>query len=321
MARRKNSLKILFVADPLESFNPASETTLYLMKESARRGHRLFHCRPQDLSAQSDEVITRCREVQIQRGQGPSWFRTGPIQRIRGKSFSAILLRKDPPFDQNYLHHLYLLELISNEVYMMNHPSGILVGNEKLIPLPFHNRVPQTLVSASKEELQNFIRKQKKGAVIKPLNYAGGRGVYRIQNLQSENCNVILEAATQGFTHHVVAQAYLPAAKQGDKRIMLLGQEVLGAFARVPAPGEHRANLHAGGRAKKVRLTRQDLELVALLRPTLEHLGLDFVGLDVIGGKLIEVNVTSPMGLNEINQTSGGRSESKVLDFIENRVG
>jgi glutathione synthase len=177
-----------------------------------------------------------------------------------------------------------------------------------------------TLVSASKEELQNFIRKQKNGIVIKPLNYAGGKGVYRIQSLHSDNCNVILESATQGFTQYVVAQTYLPVVEEGDKRIMLLGQEVLGAFSRIPAPGEHRANLHAGGRAKKTRITRQDLELVALLRPTLEHLGLDFVGLDVIAGKLIEINVTSPMGLNELNNTSGGRSESKVLDYIERRV-
>jgi glutathione synthase len=320
MARGKKSLKILFVADPLENFDPVSETSLYLMKEGARRGHHLYHCRPQDLSAQGDEVFVRCRKVRINRGKGPDWYRVETPKRENGKSFSVILLRKDPPFDQNYLHHLYLLELLSNEVYMMNHPSGILVGNEKLLALPFRDRIPATLVSASKEELQNFIRRQKKGTVIKPLNLAGGRGVYRIQNLQSENCNVILEAATAGFTQYVVAQAYLPAAKKGDKRIVLLGQEVLGAFTRIPAPGEHRANLHAGGRAVKARVTTHDLELIALLRPTLEHLGLDFVGLDVIGDKLIEVNVTSPMGLNEINKTSGGRSESKVLDFIEARV-
>jgi glutathione synthase len=321
MARRKKSLKFLFVADPLENFDPKAETTLYLMKEATRRGHGVFHCQPKDLSAQSDDIITHCREVRIHPGRRSAWFRTGAVQRKNGKGFSAILLRKDPPFDQNYLHHLYLLELISQQVYMMNHPSGILAGNEKLIALPFHNKVPATLVSASKEELHRFIHKQKKGTVIKPLNYAGGKGVFRIQNLHSENCNVILESATQGFTQHVVAQAYLPVVKQGDKRIMLLGQGVLGAFARIPAPGEHRANLHAGGRAKRARITRQDLELVALLRPTLEHLGLDFVGLDIIGEKLIEVNVTSPMGLNELNKTCGGRSESRVLDFIEEKVG
>lgn len=320
MTRREKSLKILFVADPMENFDPRAETTLLLMKEGARRGHPLFHCRPQDLSAESDEVFARCRRVHIQRGKSQSWFRAGPVERKKAKNFSALLLRKDPPFDQNYLHHLYLLELISSDVYMMNHPSGILVGNEKLLALPFRDRIPKTLISASKEELQNFIRRQKKGVVIKPLNYAGGKGVFRVQGLGAENCNVILEAATQGFTQHVVAQAYLPIVTQGDKRLMLLGQEVLGAFARIPAPGEHRANLHAGGRAKKVRITGGDLELVALLRPTLEHLGLDFVGLDIIGEKLIEVNVTSPMGLNEINATRGGRSESKVMDFIERRV-
>ena len=321
MARRKKTLKILFVADPLENFDPRCETTLYLMKEGSRRGHRLFHCEPKELSAQGDEIFVRCREVRINSKRNASWYRTGKIQRIKGAHFSCILLRKDPPFDQNYLHHLYLLEFLSNKVYMMNHPSGILVGNEKLLAIPFRDRVPPTLVSASKEELQNFIRKQKNGTVIKPLNFAGGKGVYVVKNLRSENCNVILDVATQGYTHHVVAQSYLPTAKQGDKRIIILGQEILGAFARIPAPHEHRANLHAGGRAIRANVTPQEMELVALLRPTLEHLGLDFVGLDVIGGKLIEVNITSPMGLNELNKTRGGRSESRVLDFIEEKIG
>lgn len=314
------TLKILFVADPLEHFDPVAETTLYLMKEAARRRYPIYHCLPQDISARGLEVWVQTRRVRIRSGGRP-WFAAESPQPLKANGFSAIVLRKDPPFDQNYLHHLYLLRLVSDEVYLMNHPEGILSGNEKILALPFGNRTPPTLISASEKEIRRFIGRQAHGTIVKPINFAGGKGIFRVPSLKSENCNIILETATQGFTHHVVVQAYLPEARQGDKRIMLLGQDVLGAFIRVPAPGEHRANLHAGGRAKKARLTKRDRELVAAVTPTLQVMGLDFVGLDVIGDKLIEVNVTSPMGLHELNLTAGGRSESKVLDFLERMAG
>ena len=320
MARGKKSLKILFVADPLDRFDPVAETSLYLMREAQRRGHQIFCTEPKDLSARGTQVLAQAHRLKVLGKGKKDWYRIVSTKRLEVKSFDAVLLRKDPPFNMPYLHHLYLLEIISDEVYMMNHPSGVIIGNEKLLPLPFLAKTPDTLVSARRDELLKFIEGQKQGAILKPLSEAGGRGIFWVPRGKANNLNVILETMTQGYTRHVVAQTYLPEARRGDKRILLIGEEILGAFVRIPAQGEHRANLHAGGVAKPTQLTSKDLELVGLLRPVLGRLGLDFVGLDIIAGSLIEVNVTSPMGIHEINQTSRARCERKVLNYLEERA-
>lgn len=320
MPSRKRPLKILFVTDPLTRFDPVAETTLYLMKEADRRGHGVYVTNSTGLSARGKGVWAQIQVIEVQEVGKKDWYRVKQTSKAELKSFDAILLRKDPPFDMNYLHHLYLLDMVAGEVYMMNHPGGILMANEKLFPLPFTRIVPETLISADLKELLEFIQNHPQGTILKPLEEAGGRGVFYLRNPKADNIRVLLETATQGFSRHVVAQAYLSAARQGDKRIMLVGPEILGAFLRKPAPGEHRANLHAGGKAVPASVTRRDRELVKRLCPTLAKLGLDFVGLDLIGDRLIEVNVTSPMGIHEINQTSQKKSEDQVLDFIEKKV-
>jgi len=320
MARSGKSLKILFISDPLEKFDPVAETTLFIMREAQKRGHQIFSTTPPELNAKGPKVNGRVKKIKITQPRKRDWFQVIEESRKPLTYFDAIMLRKDPPFDTNYLHHLYLLELVSGEVYMMNHPSGILVANEKLFPLPFTDRIPETLVSAHPRELSQFVEKHPKGTIIKPLQEAGGRGIFYIKNPKSDNIRVILETATENFSKYVIAQAYLPAAKKGDKRILLLGQEVLGAFIRKPVSGEHRANLHAGGSAHPAKVSRKDQELVGLLAPSLVRLGLDFVGLDIIGDSLIEVNITSPMGIHEINKTAKTHCEKKVLNYLEDRV-
>lgn len=320
MPKKKKSLQFLFITDPLENFDAKAETTLFIMKEAQRRGHQVFATSPQTISARGTKVYGEVQRVRVQaKGQTP-WYEI-PSKSMRDfRGFDAILLRKDPPFDLDFLHHLYLLEFLAGEVYLMNHPTGILRVNEKIFPLPFENMVPETLISCHREELLKFVANHPKGVILKPLGGAGGKGVFLIRNPKSDNIKVLLETATQGYSRHIVAQTYRPEIKKGDKRILLLGGEVLGVFLRKASAGEHRANLHAGGKAYRARVSARERQVIDQLQPSLSQLGLDFVGLDFIGDYLIEVNVTSPMGINEINKTQGGRCETAFLDFLEERV-
>lgn len=319
MPRGQKKLRLLFITDPLENFDLKAETTLYLMEEAQRRGHGVFYCRIEQLNARGSQIWVKAQELKLSSRSQRPWYQIRSQKLRLATYFDAILLRKDPPFDLNYLQHLYLLELISHQVYCMNHPPGILLGNEKLLPLKFPELIPETMVSASKEELLAFLKSHPQGMVLKPIGEAGGRGVFLLKR-GMENIQVILEMATRYFSQAVIAQSYLPEAKRGDKRILLLGSEVLGSFVRKPASGEHRANLHVGGQAKAGKITARENKIIEQILPTLQKMGLDFVGLDVIAGRLIEINLTSPMGIHEINQTAKIKSERRVLDFIEAKV-
>ncbi|MCE9624848.1 MAG: glutathione synthase, partial [Deltaproteobacteria bacterium] len=223
MSRRRKSLKLLFVADPLANFHPARETTLFLMHEAQRRGHEIYATTPDRLSSRGHEPEAWAQKLKILGIGKPVWHRITDSRTRELKSFDAVLLRKDPPFDQNFLHHLYLLDLVSREVYMMNHPRGILEANEKLFPLRFPALIPATLVSADFEALREFVRAQPSGAVVKPINSSGGRGIFFLRNANIENFKVILETATENFTRHVIVQRFLPEIQRGDKRVLLLG--------------------------------------------------------------------------------------------------
>lgn len=319
MASLQKKLKLLFITDPLANFDLKAETTLYLMEEAKRRSHKIFVAEPKDISAHGQDISVKAKEIQLKkRGKNP-WHQVLSTKTKPARSFDTILLRKDPPFDLQYLNHLYLLELAAAQTYCMNHPRGVLLGNEKLLALKFPDLIPETLVSASKKELLQFLEKSVKGLILKPIGEAGGRGIFILQK-NMPNLQIILEMATANFTKPVIVQTYLPQAAKGDKRILLMGDEVLGAFTRKPAQGEHRANLHVGGQARAASITKQDQKIITVLLPTLKELGLDFVGLDVIDGHLIEINVTSPMGIHEINQSAKIKSEKRVLDFIEAKV-
>lgn len=320
MARSKARLNLLFITDPLSQFDIRRETTLWIMSEAAKRGHGIFVSGPKDLSVRDGEVRALAKKIRVLKPGMTQWYREEKSERRPVTDFDALLLRKDPPFDLAYLRHLELLAMAEGLVYMMNSPQGILLGNEKLLPMLWPQIAPATLISANRQELIEFVAQQKSGAILKPLGSSGGRGVFFIKNTKAPNLGVILESITQEFNTPIIAQAYAPVHRAGDRRVMLLGGEILGSFVRRPAQGEHRANLHSGGAAYPSRITAQDRALVKRIQPVLEALGLDFVGLDLIGGTLIEVNVTSPMGLNEMNQTGYPRSEVKLVDFLEKRV-
>ncbi len=176
------------------------------------------------------------------------------------------------------------------------------------------------MVASSEADLTRFIEAHPTGVIVKPIGLSGGRGVFLIQGPKSPNLRVILESVTEDFTRHVIAQTYLPQVQQGDKRILTLGQKFLGVFLRKPAKGEHRANLHSGGTLHPGKLDKRDRQILTVLQPKLDELGLDFVGLDVIGGFLTEINITSPMGIAEMRDTGNPGGERLILDFIERRI-
>ncbi len=290
-----------------------------MMKEAQSRAYGIFCVNLPNLSCEGNELWGEGQEIEIL-GIGKSpFYKMKEKARYKLSESAAIFLRKDPPFDLTYLHHLYLLSQLRSRVYLMNDPLGVMAIAEKVFPLWFEKYIPATCITRSFEEAQIFARKQKSGIVLKPLNSSGGRRVFKT-GVKDSNFKVAFEAVGNEGMEYVVCQQYLPAVKKGDKRIVLLGGEILGCFARIPAKGSHRANLHSGGRLQKCKLTHREIEIARTLGHVLLQWGIDFAGIDLIGEKLTEINVTSPMGLREINVTQGIRSEKKFMDFVEKKI-
>jgi glutathione synthase len=229
-------------------------------------------------------------------------------------------MRKDPPFDMKFFFTTHVLSLIDeSQCFLLNHPRGLREANEKLYALRFPEQIPQTLVASDMRTLKAFMAELGGEMIVKPLDGCGGSGVFYLR-AEDRNTNSILEAATDNGRRLVMAQRYLPEIRQGDKRIIVLDGEPLGAVLRVPLESETRGNIHVGGRVVKTDVTSRDREICAALAPSLRADGLYLVGLDVIGNYLTEVNVTSPTGVQEINRLDGVRLESRVVDFVEQRV-
>jgi glutathione synthase len=242
-------------------------------------------------------------------------FVTGPLEDLH-----SVWMRKDPPFDLKFFFATHLLSLIDQaKCFVMNDPKGLREANEKLYALRFPEQIPQTLVSSNMERLKDFMEEHGGEMIIKPLDGCGGSGVFYL-NTQDRNTNAILEAATDNGRRLVMGQRYLPEIRQGDKRIIVLNGEPLGAVLRVPLESETRGNIHVGGQCVKTEVTARDREICDALSPLLMADGLYMVGLDVIGSFLTEVNVTSPTGIQEINALDGVRLESRVIDFVEEKV-
>ena len=286
-----------FVADPVAHFNPESETTLFLMREIERRGHSIFICEPKDLFLKQNEV----------------WAKG-----INLESLDCLFLRKDPPFDLAYLHHLYLLRKLEGKVLMINEPFSILAHDEKLSALDFPY-APKTLVSSDAGQILEWGKRFANGIVVKPIGYSGGNGIRWLKTNKrratSDERRILLKM-TDKETRQVICQEFLSAAKMGDKRILMWDGKILGAFLRKPKAGEFRANLHQGGRFVKYRLNACDLKIAKEVGSWCKARGLYFVGLDVIGDHLTEINVTSPMGIREVNVLYGKKVEKTMLDSI-----
>lgn len=311
------ALKMGVVMDPIEKINIEKDTTFVLMLEAEKRGHELYYMELDDLSIRGTTPWGHFRRVSVARGT--PHYRFGKAASKPLSWFDVILMRKDPPFDMKFFFATHLLSLVDEQsCLVVNHPRGLREANEKLYALNFPGLIPETLVSSDMEQLKQFMQEQGGEMIIKPLDGYGGSGVYYL-HLKDRNTNALLETATTNGQNLIMAQRYLPEIRQGDKRIIVLDGKPIGAVLRIPREDENRGNIHVGGQCVRADLTSRDREICRILSPHLKKLGLYFVGLDVIGNYLTEVNVTSPTGVQEINALSKVILEGRIIDFIEEK--
>jgi glutathione synthase len=309
-------LAVAIQMDPIETINIDADSTFVLALEAQARGHRLYHYLPSRLSLRDGRLTAKARPLEVQREHGRH-FRLGPEQTLDLAAVDVILMRQDPPFDMAYITATHLLEHVRDEALVVNDPVSVRNAPEKLFATHFNGLMPPTLITADRAEILAF-RREHGEIILKPLFGNGGAGVFRL-GPADENLNALLELFTQLYREPIIVQRYLPEVRQGDKRIILIEGEPAGAVLRVPPPGEARANLHVGGKAVKTALTEREREICAAIGPTLREQGLLFVGIDVIGDYLTEINVTSPTGIQEINRLDGSALEGRVWDAIEAR--
>jgi glutathione synthase len=311
-------LKIGVVMDPVDKINIDKDTTFVLMLEAQQRGHEVYFMELDDLFVRGGTTEGRFRRLELARAR--PHYQLGEYSIGALEEFDSVWMRKDPPFDLKFFFVTHLLSLIDqSKCFVMNSPKGLREANEKLYALRFPEQIPQTLVTSDMARLRSFMTELGGEMIIKPLDASGGSGVFYL-NGQDRNTNSILEVASDNGRRLVMAQRYLPEIRQGDKRIIVLNGEPLGAVLRVPLESETRGNIHVGGQCMKTEVTQRDREICAALASLLRADGLYFVGLDVIGSFLTEVNVTSPTGIQEINALNQVRLESNVIEFVEEQV-
>lgn len=315
----KMCLKIAFIMDPFERLDAIHEdTSCCLITECLRRGHRVFYLQIKDLQLWQGEVLATLRRV-IKRGK--KRFLMDKPELINLNDLQVIFIRKDPPFDQDYLYSTYILEHVSPSTLLVNDPGGIRQANEKLYVLNFPSFAPRSLVSKKLEDLKRFLLQVGGKMVVKPLNECSGRGVIYLRE-GDVNLNSLLEMSTQGGRRFVIAQEYLPQVRgEGDKRILLLEGKPIGAMCRIPPGDDYRANIHRGARFAQAQISSQDEKICSNLAPRLVSDGIYFAGIDIIGGKIVEINVTSPAGVPEINRLDQEHLEKYIIDWMEKKAG
>jgi glutathione synthase len=312
------SLAVAIQMDPIENINIDADSTFVLALEAQRRGHALYHYLPQDLILRDHRLFARCRALQVRREAG-SHFTLGDKELIDLATLDVVLMRQDPPFDMAYITATHLLEHIHPDTLVINDPVHVRNAPEKLFVTHFEGLMPPTLITSDREEIMAF-RREHRDIILKPLFGNGGAGVFHLTP-EDENINAFLEMFTALYREPIIVQRYVPEVRKGDKRIILVDGEPAGAVSRVPAKGDARANFHAGGRAEKSVLTDREREICAMIGPALYDRGLVFVGIDVLGDYLTEINVTSPTGIQEINRLDGIQIETMIWDAIERRFG
>ncbi|MGH7035859.1 MAG: glutathione synthase [Stellaceae bacterium] len=303
--------------DPIETINVMADSTFALALEAQVRGHRLYHYLPRHLSLIDGRVVAKARSLKVRRASR-RFATLGPFETLDLAKMDVILMRQDPPFDMAYITATHVLEHVSGKVLVVNDPAAVRNAPEKLFATHFPGLMPPTLVSSDRDAILAF-RRRHGDIILKPLFGNGGAGVFRVKP-DDENFNALLESFAVFYREPIVVQRYLPEIRRGDKRIILVDGEPAGAVLRVPPKGEARANLHVGGKALKTKLSARERAICAAIGPSLRDQGLVFVGIDVIGDYLTEINVTSPTGIQEINRLTGSAIEKLVWDAIEQRL-
>jgi glutathione synthase len=312
------NMKLLFVMDPLARLQIAGDSTFALMLAAQARNHEIWFCEPRHLSLEHADAVARAWPVTVRRVVGDHYL-LGPQAVVPLRSCQAVFMRKDPPFDLDYYFATLLLERARGQTVLINDPRGLRESNEKLAILDYPDLAPPTVVTREAGRLRSFLAEQGGEMVVKPLDASGGFGVFHVRR-GDPNTGAILEQATNLGRRWTVAQKYLPDVRAGDKRIVMCDGEPLCAVLRVPAPDDARGNLHVGARPMATTLDDRDQTIVRTLGPSLRERGFFFVGLDVIGGWLTEINVTSPTGIVEANALYGETFEVKVIERMEEKI-
>jgi len=308
------AINVGFQMDPFEVLNLKEDTTLTIITECLSRNFDVYHFLPKNVSYSDGEVNAFCRKVlEVNETISPS-YKFGELEQNNLKKMDLIFVRQDPPFDMSYITSTFLLEYIENNVSIINRPSEIRNSPEKILLNKWKHLTPKTLISRNFENLLNF-REKYKNIIIKPLYGNGGSGVFYIKK-DDKNFNSIVEMFLERSSEHFIIQEYIEDIKKGDKRIILFNGEPVGAINRIPNDQDIRANLHVGGVAQKTSLTKKEIEICKEIGPSLMEKGLVFAGIDVIGGRLTEINVTSPTGFKEIFQFNGVNLAKKLLDIV-----
>lgn len=311
-------LKIAIQMDPIEVVDVNADTSFDMALEAYGRGHEIWIYHPSALQLNGADVMTRAQRVEkLERKQGEHVTLAAP-ELIDLRAMDALLIRQDPPFDMAYITAAQILERLGPDVLVLNDPRAIRDAPEKLFVTEFLDLTPPTLITSDLEAVREF-RTEHGDMILKPLYGNGGAGVFRVKP-DDGNFNALLELFEQTFREPMIAQKFLPAVTAGDKRIILLDGEAVGAINRVPAKGETRSNMHVGGRAEGVEMSERDQEICDRIGPALSERGLIFAGIDVIGDYLTEINVTSPTGVQEVRRFGGADISALFIDWIEGKL-
>ena len=304
--------------DPIEDVDINADSTFRLAEEAQNRGHDLYVYTPNDLTFNRGKIIAKVRSISLKRKIGDH-VNFGAVELLALSEFDVIWLRQDPPFDMGYITNTHLLDLIGQKTLIVNNPFWVRNLPEKLLVLEFPDLIPETVISRDLEEIKRF-KNEFKDIIIKPLYGNGGAGIFRLRE-DDKNLTSLHELFSNMSSEPLIAQAFLPDVKKGDKRIILVDGEPVGAINRVPKAGETRSNMHVGGKAEPAKLSQRDREICRSIGPILKNKGQVFVGIDVIGDYLTEINVTSPIGIQELERFDKVNIAEMIWHAVEKKVG
>jgi glutathione synthase len=311
-------LTVAIQMDPIERIDISGDSTFALALEAQARGHSLVYYGPRDLTFRNGLVTARVRPLTVRNVKGDHFALGAPAVTDLSRT-DVVLMRQDPPFDMAYITATHILERLQPGTLVVNDPFHVRNAPEKLFVTEFKAFMPPTLITTDRDEIRSF-RAEHRDIILKPLYGNGGAGVFRVKE-EDENFGALLEMFTQFYREPVIVQRYVPEVRKGDKRIILVDGVFAGAINRVPASGEARSNMHVGGRPEPTTLTKREEDICAALAPELKKRGLIFTGIDVIGGYLTEINVTSPTGIQEVKRFGGADIARLIWDAIEQRCG
>ena len=310
-------MKIAYQMDPIEYVDIDSDSTFRLAEEAQNRGHDLYVYTPNDLTFNRGKVAAKVRSISLKRKIGDH-VNFGTVELLDLSEFNVIWLRQDPPFDMGYITNTHLLDLVAKETLIVNNPFWVRNLPEKLLVLEFPDLIPDTVISRDLDEIKEF-KREFQDIIVKPLYGNGGAGIFRLKE-DDKNLTSLHELFSNMSSEPLIAQAFLPDVRNGDKRIILVDGSPVGAINRVPKAGEIRSNMHVGGKAEPAKLSQRDREICRAIGPTLKSKGQVFVGIDVIGEYLTEINVTSPTGIQELERFDNVNIAEMIWHAVEEKL-